>query len=185
MRWSRDLPLLAGVVVVLAGVYAVDRGLNLRAATPPMVAEGATAAGLPAADALPAVLTQVYRAFAQEDEGAIYDALAGAVAGDLITELYLQRRAAQVAAHAEDGEATILGVEVYEITPQPSTNGEQSFTVAWRVVGKLRHVSHIHERINLYSADLALAPIDGLWKLTRFTLTNTLRDTDLNFEGGE
>jgi hypothetical protein len=174
--------ILAVVMLVLGGIYLVYRQTDIGRET---TAASETAAALPAETALPGVLTHVYRAFSLEDEAAIYDALAGAVAGDLITDLYLQRRSAQVANHAEDGEATILGVEVYEIAPIRSADSEQSFTVAWRVIGRLRHIAHIHERINLYSADLTLTPLDGVWKLTRFTLTNTLRDTDLNFEGGE
>ncbi len=132
--------------------------------------------------ALPEILEQIYSAFSLEEEGQIYDALAVAVSGDLISTLYLQRREAQVADHAEDGDAAIIAVEVYEVTPlaQPGT-----YAVAWRVVGRLRHVNHVHERINLYSAELAVAEIHGTWKLTAFDLTNSTRTDDLPFKGGE
>jgi len=188
MLSSKQFGGLAVVLAGLAGIYLVNRQDDITAAAPFVTPEKAitlTDATLPADEALPGVLTQVYRAFSLKDEAAIYDALAGAVAGDLITDLYLQRRAAQVADHAEDGEATILGVEVYEITPRADQQGAQTFAVAWRVIGRLRHIAHIHERINLYSADLTLAPVDGVWKLTGFTLTNTLRAADMEFEGGE
>ena len=53
------------------------------------------------------------------------------------------------------------------------------------MVGRVRHRTHVHERINLYAADLVLAPVDGAWKLTGFTLHDVERATDLGFEGGE
>lgn len=131
---------------------------------------------------IPVILEQIYSAFALEEEEKIYDALANAVSGDLINKLYLERRAAQVADHAEDDEAAILGVEVFEITPLGRAN---SFTVSWRVIGRITHTSHIHERINLYTADLSVGEIDGSWKLTDFALKENTRADDLMFVGGE
>lgn len=137
---------------------------------------------MPAEDAIPAVLEQVYTAFALEEEEEIYDALANAAVGDLVNQLYLQRRVAQVADHAEDGDALILGVEVFEVTPLDRDN---SFTVAWRVVGRVSHTSHVHERINLYAADLTMTDGDGGWKLSDFALKGNTRADDLTFTGGE
>ena len=177
---SRAIAGAAFVALALAVAIALIRGPFW--VEPPK--DTSLAASRSAEAVLPELLTQVYRAFSLEDEAQIYDALAKVVAGDLVSDLYLQRRAAQVASHAEDNETTILGVEVYEIAPLPTEDGA-AFSVAWRVVGRLRHIAHIHERINLYSADLTLAPDDGQWKLTAFTLTNTQRTDDLDFEGGE
>ncbi len=175
MPWNRGLLLLCGVggVVPAVLVYAWNLGANTPAAPQPQTKAEA---------ALPEILGQVYSAFALEDEEQIYDALEGAVAGDLIGKLYLQRRKAQVADHAEDGDAAILAVEVYEVTPlaQPG-----AYAVDWRVIGRLRHTNHVHERINLYSADITVSEFNGKWKLSAFDLTNSTRSGDLPFTGGE
>ncbi len=149
----------------------------------PDAAISAAAQDLPSAQAaIPEVLERVYSAFALENEVAIYDALASAVAGKLIDTLYLQRRVAQVADHAEDGDATILGVEVFDIT---ALSGVNSYSVAWRVIGRVSHISHVHERINVYAADLTMAVSDGAWKLTDFTLRENIRADAPMFVGGE
>lgn len=135
-----------------------------------------------AVQVLPDLLTQIYRAYAFEDEAAIYDALSQAVTPDLATELYLQRRRVQVADHAEDGQTQILSVEVYDVAALPQPDAWQ---VAWRVVGRVSHATHIHERINLYAADLTLTQAPNGWRLARFDLTQSARDTDQGFEGGE
>lgn len=139
-------------------------------------------AGQTAQEALPDLLTQVYRAYALKDEAAIFDALSRAATGDVVTELYLQRRRAQVADHAEDGQTEILSVELYQTAPLAEPN---HLHAAWRVVGRVTHAAHIHERINLYSADLALVQVDDTWRLSGFVLTQADRDTSLDFEGGE
>lgn len=165
------------VVAVLVGVMVVgSTALVLRPS-------GAVQAlSMPVEDAIPDVLEQVYSAFALDDEAEIYDALANAAVGDLVNTLYLQRRVAQVADHAEDGDALILGVEVFEITPLDSGS---NFSVAWRVVGRVSHTSHVHERINLYAADLTMTDSDGAWKLSAFALKQNTRADDLTFVGGE
>lgn len=175
MSWNRVFLLSCGVGGVVAAVllYAWNLGANTPATPQPSTRAEA---------ALPEILGQIYSAFALEDEEQIYDALQGAVSGDLIGTLYLQRRKAQVADHAEDGDAAILAVEVYEVTPlaQPG-----AFAVDWRVIGRLRHIAHVHERINLYSAHITVSEFNGKWKLTAFDLTDSARADDLPFEGGE
>ena len=101
---------------------------------------------------------------------------------ELIDTLYLQRRVAQVADHAEDGDAAILGVEVFDVT---ALSGVNSYSVAWRVIGRVSHISHVHERINVYAADLTMAVSDGAWKLTDFTLKENTRADAPMFVGGE
>lgn len=132
------------------------------------------------------VLNQIYTAFAEEDEARIYDGLAQAVADDLVPDLYLQRRMAQIADHAEGGSTTVIGVEPYRIEAAdlPRDPGYR-IDAAWRVVGRVNHRAHVHERINLYAADLTLAPVDGRWKLTAFNLIEIERADELGFEGGE
>ncbi len=202
MSWNRRLALILSGALILGAVTLAAMAFVLRqsdAATQPAERAADQAPGQAAAQALsqtlgqalaqsdaqaaiPAVLEQVYSAFALQDEGAIYDALAGAVTGPLIETLYLQRRSAQVADHAEDGEATLLGVEVFDVTP---LDGTHSYAVAWRVIGRVRHTAHVHERINIYTANLTVAQTDGEWKLTAFTLKDNIRADTPMFTGGE
>lgn len=104
-----------------------------------------SATAITARAAVPDVLAQIYLAFALEDEAAICDALAGAVSGNLVADRYLQRRGTQSLTMPK-GATTITDVEIFETGPLAGSGG---FRVAWRVVGKLRHVARIHERINL------------------------------------
>ncbi|QDA36483.1 hypothetical protein E4191_20505 (plasmid) [Paracoccus liaowanqingii] len=163
----------ARIALVIAALSAAAFWFLRDPAAPP---------GPTAEQALPDLLTQVYRAYALEDEAAIFDALSQAATGDVVTDLYLQRRAAQVADHAEDGQTQILSVEVYDTEMLADPNHVRA---AWRVVGRVRHAAHVHERINLYSADLALARTDDGWRLADFVLTQADRDAAIEFEGGE
>lgn len=132
------------------------------------------------------ILEAIYAAYGEEEEGRIYDRLATAASGDLVAELYLQRRGAQVADHAEAGETKVQGVEPFRLEAVPLADREgYRIDAAWRVVGQVAHRTHRHERINLYAADLVLQPVEGRWKLTGFTITDVDRATDLGFEGGE
>ncbi|MFN3973332.1 MAG: hypothetical protein ACK4L4_18590 [Gemmobacter sp.] len=132
--------------------------------------------------AVPAVLSRIYAAYTLDAEEDIYDALAAAADGPLVESLYLEKRSAQVAADTEDGETQILSVEVYEISPLTDAG---QFRVAWRVVAKVRHATHVHERMNLYEADLQVAQLDGVWKLTSFRVDTATRSDELDFVGGE
>lgn len=133
-------------------------------------------------ESISALLEQVYVAFALDAEEEIYDALAEAVVGDLLDDLYLQRRAAQVADHAEDGEAAVIGVELFEVERLEKA---QQYLVRWRVIGRITHTTHTHERINLYAADLTLTKIEEQWKIANFVLQENQRADQPLFVGGE
>ena len=132
------------------------------------------------------VLQGVYAAFAETDEARVYDGLARVAAGDIVAELYLQRRSAQVATHAEGAQSDVLSVEPTRVDAA-KLPWDQGYRIdaAWRVVGRVRHATHVHERINLYTADLTLASVEGRWMLTDFALTDINRADDFSFEGGE
>ena len=133
-------------------------------------------------DALYPVLTEllrrVYSAFGEEEEFAIYDGLATAVASDLLTDLYLQRRAAQEQEYSEGGKVTIREVEITELTPLPGPPNEHLVNTSWTVRGIVAHGEHQHERINAYTAQLTLGVADGEWRLTGFNL-DTIRREEL------
>ena len=149
-------------------------------------------------DALSAVLIElldrVYTAFGQESEGAIYDGLALAVSDDLLTDLYLQRRAAQEAELEEGGTTEIRAVELNEMTVLARTRTGYVIDADWTVTGEVGHVDHRHERVNRYAARLTLGPADREWRLTAFDLNRIERQAQplvfseefqLNFGDGQ
>lgn len=178
MRSNKRLAASVAAFLVLAAVAAA---LLLRPATPPAELDQAALEAT-----LEDVLEGVYAAFAEADEARVYDGLERVVAGDLVADLYLQRRTAQVAVAGEDAGSEVLSVEPTRIVaePLPDTGGYR-IDAAWRVVGRIRHAAHVHERINLYAADLDLALVEGRWKLAAFTLNDIDRAEDFTFEGGE
>lgn len=173
MRSIRRLAFVGGAVV-LAGALGGAAVLWPRPTDPPDAA------------ALARVLSGVYAAFAETEEARIYDRLAEVAAGDMVAELYLQRRSAQIADTAAGGSTEVASVEPYrvEFAALPGGDGWQ-IDARWRVVGLVRHPNHVHERINLYAGALTLAPMEGHWKLTGFRLEEAVRATDLDFRGGE
>ena len=167
------LAVLAGVVVWTAKPWAPDR-LALRPDT------GAAAGALDDAAieaVLSELLTRVYGAFGQTEEGAIYDGLATAVASDLLTDLYLQRRAAMATEPPElEGSTEITEVALDQIDVLARDPQGYRIGAEWTVVGILGHEDHRHERVNRYAATLTLGPADGEWRLTAFDLDQVRRE---------
>ena len=134
------------------------------------------------------LLTRIYAAFGENDEFAIYDGLATAVASDLLTDLYLQRRAAQ-AGQPEDPEGGVarivdLTLDDYAVTAR--TGPDYQIDATWTVTGVIGHEDHRHERVNTYAAALTLGPADGEWRITRFDLDQVQRqETPMFFEAFE
>ncbi len=124
-----------------------------------------------AAEILSAVLHNVYRAFDFRDESAIYDALERSVAGDLLTEIYLETRrslelVSQGGARAKVKQVELLSVEVTDLA------AAEGFVArgTWNVMGSVGHWGHIHNRQNQYQADVTLEPVAGHWKITALEL---------------
>lgn len=122
------------------------------------------------------LLERVYLAFEAEDEDAIFDALDAVAEGRVRDDLYLQRRAALVIEEAGGARATLrtLELETAEGEKLPGNVGYSVHSV-WNVTGTVGHWGHLHDRINRYAADLAIAPVDGVWKLAGFELLDVER----------
>ncbi len=135
---------------------------------------------------LTGLLTQVYTAFGEIDEGAIYDGLAQAVSEDIIADLYLQRRLAQLVEAEEGGKTEIQDVDLIEVTLVDRTDAGYVADARWEVLGVVGHEEHRHERLNAYTARLTVGPAGGEWRLTAFDLDRVVReDVPLFFEGFE
>lgn len=170
--------MLMGLAALLAAVlWQVQPWRGASTALRPDTGEAARALDDAGVDAvLSELLLRVYRAFEQEDEGAIYDGLATAVSDDLIAGLYLQRRAAQSTEYQRDGAVEILNVEITDLTVTARDAAGYQAEVTWEVLGVLGHEDHRHERLNAYSARMRIGPARNEWRLTEFDLNRVNRE---------
>jgi|AACY02.2.fsa_nt_gi hypothetical protein len=122
---------------------------------------------------IPVLLQQVYTAFGETDEAAIYDGLATVAAEAALETLYLERVGAIADAGLEPDQQ-IHEMELLSLTSRPG-RGQVDVSATWRVLGTVGHAEHLHVRGNAYSADLVLQPVDAAWRLTGFSLRNVDR----------
>ncbi|RLA05885.1 MAG: hypothetical protein DRQ59_15660 [Gammaproteobacteria bacterium] len=111
------------------------------------------------------LLRNVYRAFDFRDEEDVYDKLAVTVAGDLLTDIYLQNRRSFAVKQAGGAQAKIQAVEILEVRPERSGGG-YLFDATWTAAGSVGHWGHVHFRTNHYHALVTVEPEDGAWKIT-------------------
>ena len=122
------------------------------------------------------LLQNVYRSFDYREEGDIYDALEQSVAGDLLTNVYLEvQKALQL--KSQGGASTkVKEVELIKSEIEPAeTGGGFVSNCQWTVLGSVGHWGHIHQRKNRYDAVIAVQAIDGVWKLTEMELLDEER----------
>ncbi|GAA4228993.1 hypothetical protein GGQ68_001292 [Sagittula marina] len=122
---------------------------------------------------LPGILADVYTAFGETEEAAIYDKLAEVATGDALEQLYLERVGA-MAGGGLNPDQEIHEVSLLGMSARPS--GETvNISARWRVLGVVGHAEHMHMRGNAYAADLRFAATDGRWKIAGFDLTDVDR----------
>ncbi|MEM1265654.1 MAG: hypothetical protein AAGI50_06515 [Pseudomonadota bacterium] len=140
----------------------------------PFGAQGPLSAGtLSAADArevLRARLADVYGAFGQTEEFAIYDGIARAVTPSLTTDLYLQRREAQLVEETWGAPTEILAFDLTTASMVGQDAAGIHMAAEWLVIGQVGHGDHTHERTNAYAARVTLARAAGEWRLSAFDL---------------
>ena len=123
----------------------------------------------------PALLLVVYGAFGKTGEGEIYDTLASVTHGDALEYLYLERIGAMAGGGLDEADQTIHEIKL--LTTHVGRERETlKIDAAWQVIGTVGHAEHLHVRGNTYSADLVVAPVDGAWRITDFTLREVNRD---------
>jgi hypothetical protein len=111
------------------------------------------------------LLHNIYRAFDFRDEERIYDTLAKSVAGDLLTQTYLEARRGLELVNQGGARVKVKEIELVELETEPAASGGFSATATWIVAGSVGHWGHVHQRSNQYRAELDVAPVDGVWKL--------------------
>ncbi len=123
----------------------------------------------------PALLLLVYDAFGKTGEGEIYDTLASVTHGDALEYLYLERVGTMAGGGLEEADQTIHEIKL--LTTHVGREDETlKIDATWQVIGTVGHAEHLHVRGNTYSADLLVAPVEGAWKITDFTLREVNRD---------
>lgn len=170
------LVLVVGLAVLgltrpdLVGHGAADHGFH----GGPLEGPSPQAARADPAVLLAHVLGRVYAAFGLREEGAVYDALAGVAAGDVLEALYLERRAVLTAAPEGGGTQELHGIEVVRAEAE-ERGGVFRIDGAWDTVGSVGHEDHVHTRGNRYAARLTVALRPEGWRLTAFELVETVR----------
>ena len=111
-----------------------------------------------------------------DKDEAIYDVLARSVAGEFLSEVYLQNREALRIDSADGAMSIINRLDIKSIESMKRLkNGAIAIVVNWDVYVSVRHWKHIHFRCNTYKADLTIAPTDNYWKLTGVQLLDEER----------
>ncbi|SFS20920.1 hypothetical protein [Yoonia litorea] len=123
----------------------------------------------------PALLLEVYDAFGLTEEDAIYDTLATVTHGDALEYLYLERVGAMADGGLDEADQTIHEIKLLN-TRVVRDGGTLAIDASWQVIGTVGHAEHLHVRGNTYSADLSVAPVEGSWRITDFTLREVNRD---------
>lgn len=124
----------------------------------------------------PALLLEVYKAFGETQEDAIYDTLASVTHGEALEYLYLERVGAMKGGGLDEVDQTIHEIKLLN-TQVARENSSLVIDASWQVIGTVGHSEHLHVRGNTYSADLTVSPVEGAWRITDFELLDVNRDT--------
>ena len=180
LRWV----LLAGLLVAAIGaavsrrrdggvrrmVAMVVMALLLLTAATFWIGRGARMSEPRKRELVSALLHNVYRAFDYRDEERIYDVLDQSVAGDLLTQIYLETRRALEIQNQGGARAKVKEFELAELESESESSGRFTARAVWSVSGSVGHWGHRHQRSNRYRADLGIESVDGAWKLTALDL---------------
>ncbi|MEM1302001.1 MAG: hypothetical protein AAGH17_05405 [Pseudomonadota bacterium] len=124
----------------------------------------------------PALLLVVYEAFSAVEEDTIYDTLASVTHGHALEYLYLERVGAMAGGGLEEADQEIHEIKLL-YTSALREGASLKIDAAWEVIGTVGHAEHLHVRGNTYSADLMVAPVEGAWRITDFTLLDVDRNS--------
>jgi hypothetical protein len=149
--------------VVLALAFVVGPVVQTSFALPGSA--GRTPSERQARRILAGLLPNIYRALEFREEGMIYDRLAVSVAGETLTEVYLEQRQALEMEERGGAQARVETVEVLEAGDIESTEAGFSVRAVWTVGGMVTHFGHRHFRQNRYDARIGIVPDSGTWKI--------------------
>lgn len=167
VRTKRNM-LLIGAVACLASALIVPRlPLPLMNGSSPVAvtAEQATAILQP-------LLENVYLALHEPSADTADVALGPVVTSDLAPKVRQQLGdALRIPKH----EALSVRVPRQNVALEVESvdRNEHGFNaqVTWTAVGLIHHLGHPDQRVNKYQAEIVVAPVDGVWKITGLTIT--------------
>lgn len=118
-----------------------------------------------------ALLDNVYRAFNERDEDAVYDRLALSLGDETREAAYLQSRRALAFERVGGARTHVDAVELTDLEDvKPTGDGGFEATARWTVAGSVTHFGHRHLRQNAYRAHLQVVPRDGAWQLVALAI---------------
>ena len=130
-----------------------------------------------AAATLEGLLTNVYRSFGFRDESAIYDALAVSVAGEQLTDVYIEHRRSLELENRGGARARVDAVDVTDVVDvRRDGDGGLVIEASWTVSGSVNHFGHTHYRRNRSAARFGLRAIEGVWKITQIEVLEETRE---------
>jgi len=165
---ARTLPprpaLAAGVVLLVVLVVSATRIVTL------------SVSDSEAEQVVSDLLRNVYRSFDYREEGQIYDMLERSVAGDLLTNIYLETRRSLELENQGGARAKVKQVTIID-GDYSAADGGAGFVshLTWNVLGSVGHWGHIHQRINQYEARFVIRVVDGEWKIMDLELLQEQR----------
>ena len=122
------------------------------------------------------LLRNIYRAFDQRQESAIYDVLSRSADGPLLKQLYLEIHSALSLDAAEGARVHVseFAAEVLDVQPGSPRN---SFTarVSWSALGAVGHWGHSHTRTNVINGRVTVQPVNDAWKITGLEILDQRR----------
>ncbi len=129
-----------------------------------------------AKEVLASLLNNVYRAFDWRDESVIYDRLALSIAGDLLSEVYLQTRRSMELEGQGGARVKVDAVDILDgDTEDVTESGGFVYRCRWNASGSVGHWGHIHRRTNQYEAVFTVEPIEGRWRIAAIDLREERR----------
>ncbi len=177
-RWNGWL--LATTVVMLAFCAVLTRKVTVDLPIP-----GKSAPTRPPDDEALAIFASlhrgIYAAMEGEDEAKVYDQLEENVTADLLQPLYLDIRQSMVLQEEGGAVARIRKTEIVETSVLDEREEDAPWfkvKARWRVVGRVGHWGHTHERINEYLADATIVTQDGRWKIAAIDVLEETRVDD-------
>jgi hypothetical protein len=121
------------------------------------------------------LLHNVYRAFDYRGEEVVYDVLDKSVSGELLTEIYLETQKGLELANQGGARVKVKTTEVNSADLVARDGNRLTIAGSWNVSGSVGHWGHVHQRTNGYQANLEIAEIDGVWKLTGLEILDEQR----------
>ncbi len=130
----------------------------------------------------------IYRAFDYDTDEDIYDTLAHSVSGELLTRVYSEVYESLIMREAGGAVAKVQSTRILEARVElPGDPDARFFKVdcRWRVVGKIGHWGHTHQRTNEYRAIYTVSHEKAGWRIADVEVVDQKRVENTGADGWE